>query len=154
VEQSQENITKKNGNLTRYHNTSKKWLSELDFVLVEHHFIKELIHTHFLEICQENLIDEISEKQKEIENMTSKINILILEIYTHEKRISLLLDNNQPVGLKLIHENHKLIQSRFNQLVEMNKLIKSIIFDIIKDIMIQYKLKKNIENSITQSKAS
>jgi len=154
VEHSQENITRKNGNLTRYHNTSKKWLSELDFILVEHHFIKELIQSHFVAICQENLIDEINEKQKEIEDLTSKINILILEIYMHEKQISLLTNYNRPTGLKLIYENHKLIKSRFSQISERNKLVKSVIFDIIKDIMEHLKQKKNVKNSIPQSKAS
>ncbi|GEM_PF-5380943 len=154
MEHSQENITRKNGNLTRYHNTSKKWLSELDFILVEHHFIKELIQSHFVAICQENLIDEINEKQKEIEDLTSKINILILEIYMHEKQISLLTNYNRPTGLKLIYENHKLIKSRFSQISERNKLVKSVIFDIIKDIMEHLKQKKNVKNSIPQSKAS
>jgi len=143
---------KKKNNLNKLYAISKKWISELEFILIEHHFIKELILSHFVDICQENLTSEANAQYKELEDLTKKINLLKFEIHSHEKKISVLFENDSLNNEILIRESHKLLVLKFEQINERNKLIKSLVFEMIKDIMKHYKQKKLLAHSVIQSK--
>jgi len=143
----------KKKNLNKLYTISKKWISELEFIVIEHHFIKELILSHFIDICQENLTSEANAQYKELEDLTKKINLLKFEIYSHEKKISVLFENDSLNNEILIRENHKLLSIKFEQLIERNMLIKSLVFEMIKDIMKHFKQKKLLAHPVIQSKA-
>lgn len=118
------------------HETSKKWLSELQFIKDEHLFFQDLITTYTLQIIDfknfsdtKEIIDVLNKSQKQN-------NELIEEVILHEKELELMVDGiNDLKKEKAYKKRHRQLLKNISSYLYDFKKVKTQLFSIVKDVM-------------------
>ncbi len=144
------NLSKKRKNLSKLHRISQKWHAELDFIRDEQHFLEDLISTFFIDLCSVEFFPDTRKLNLKLDESIKKGNLLTLELQTHEKFLVTLLESVHLEGEQNYRKLHKKLANRIDQFVQSNKLLKSRIFSIIKNIMKQHKQKLLLAHTNSQ----
>ncbi len=134
-------LSKKKKNLAKLHHISQKWSVELDFIYDEQRFLQDLISTFFIDLCSVEFFPDTRKLNQKLNESIKKGNLLTLELQTHEKYLVTLLESAHLEGEQNYRKLQKKLANRIDQFVQSNKLLKSRIFSIIKNIMKQHKQK-------------
>jgi hypothetical protein len=141
------NLSKKQKNLYKLHHISQKWITELEFIHDEQHFLQDLISTFFVDLCSVELFPDTRKLNQKLEESIKKGNMFILEIQTHDKHLITLLESTHLNGEADFRKAQRKLANRVEQFVQSNKLLKSRVFAIIKNIMKQHKQKRLIPHA-------
>ncbi|MGS2726545.1 hypothetical protein ACU8DI_08040 [Psychroserpens sp. BH13MA-6] len=124
------------------HSASKQWLSELEFIEDEHLFFNDLITTFTSELIAPDkfskgreLIDLIFQSQKQN-------NVLQNAVKTHENDLQIMVDGvNQIKEEQAYMEEHLGLISLINDFLKDYRVLKRALFDLIKTIKKEDKLR-------------
>ena len=133
-------------NAEQMHEASKEWLSELRFIRDEHLFFEDLITSYTLQLIapdkfadNKELIDVFNESQK-------RNNTIIEAVKIHENELKIMVDGiNQIEKEKAYIQEHKDLILIINDFLKEYKLIKKQLFDIIKNIKKEEKLRRLLD---------
>lgn len=123
------------------HQDSKAWLSELLFIKDEHLFYEDLIKSSTLQLIapdkfldNKEIIDILNRSQKEN-------NLLIEAVKVHENELQIMLDGiDQTKEESIYRKSHHGLIIQLNEFEKYYRILKSQIFDIIKNIKKEDKL--------------
>jgi len=144
------NLAKKKKNLYKLYTISQKWIAELEFIRDEHHFLQDLISTFFVDLCSVDYFPETRRLSKKLEESNKKANLFLLELRTHSKQLSTLIESSHLNGEEDFRKRQKKLANKFDQYVLGSKLLKSRVFAIIKNIMKQHKQKLLLSHANSQ----
>ena len=117
------------------------WINELDFIQDERIFLEHLLGSHFLALSTPELYEPTKELIKKLRNVENKGNELKLTIKIHKKHIAALIESTGVTEKSGFKKEHKIIKKEFENDVLNFKEVKKDIFDMIKEIMKEDKLK-------------
>lgn len=117
------------------HNTSKQWLSELEFIKDEHLFFSDLITTFTLQLINPEHFAKNKALINKISRSIKRNNQLIDEVKTHENDLKILVDGiNQIEKEKAYIKRHKSLLTEIGTFLENYKSLKFRLFNLIKTI--------------------
>lgn len=124
------------------HDTSKKWLSELEFCKEEQLFFENLIRSFTLQILDNNHFEESKLIIERITEIVKQTETLITAVQSHEKELSIMVDGvdqiEEETAYKKEHRNLIELISEFkNRYIS----IKSELFNLLKTVMKESKNK-------------
>lgn len=133
-------------NAEQMHEASKEWLSELRFIRDEHLFFEDLITSYTLQLIapdkfadNKEIIDVFNESQK-------RNNSIIEAVKIHENELKIMVDGiNQIEKEKAYIQEHKDLIVIINDFLKEYKLIKKQLFEIIKNIKKEEKLRRLLD---------
>lgn len=143
-------MSKKHKNLFKLHKISQNWIADLDFISDEERFLQDLISTFFVDLCSVDYFPDTRKINLKLEESKMKGNLLALEIRTHIKHLETLLESSHFEGEQKFRKEQKKLANKFDQYVQSNKLLKSRVFGIIKNIMKQHKQKLLLSDTTPQ----
>ncbi len=117
------------------HKQSLAWLSELNFIKDEHLFFEDLIKTFTIELLE---LKDFSNDKEIVDaiNRSEKRTIQFIDaVIAHEKGLKIMVDEiDQPTDEKAYKEEHKKLAVEVNQFLQEYRMLKSQVFNIIKDV--------------------
>ena len=124
------------------HRNSKEWLSQLEFLKVEHLFFEDLIKSYTLQLIKpekfahnKEIIDAINRSQK-------RNNLLIEAIKVHENELQIMVDGiNQDKEEAIYRKEHKALLTKISDFLMYYRSLKTQLFDIVKKIKKEEKRK-------------
>lgn len=117
------------------HDASKQWLSELRFIKDEHLFFEDLITLFTSQLIASNKFSDISEIIDTINASQKQNNTLIKTIKAHENGLEIMIDGvNQLEEEKAYKKDHKELIGKINTFLKNYKLLKTQLFDVLKNI--------------------
>ena len=134
-------MAEKAKNIYLLHDSSLKWITELDFINDEQAFLENLLSSHFLELSSSDHYEatrKLIKKLKEVEKSGSD---LIDTIELHNKHMATLIESKQLEYDQKLELEHEKIQMEFDNYLVKFKYVKKKIFNIIKQIMLDHKQK-------------
>ncbi len=132
--------------LFKLHEQNVTWLTELEFVQVEHIFLENLLSTHFLDLSSEKLIEPTKKLIQKLNDVEKMDNELEDAIQTHNKHVATLLESLQLDGKKDVVNEHQSIKNDFETFHLKFRFVKKKIYNMIKEIMKEHKQKLLISN--------
>lgn len=133
-----EKIKKK---LSKLHEQSTSWMSDLEFMKDEQIFLEHLLSTHFLDLSKSKLYEPTRKLIKKLKDVEKMGRDLFDKIQLHNKHLSTLIESSKYKGKKGFKKEHRHIEKDF-ETYELNfKYVKKKIFNMIKDIMKNHKQK-------------
>lgn len=134
-------MTEKAKNIYLLHDSSLKWITELDFITDEQAFLENLLSSHFLELSNSNhyeatrkLIKKLKEVEKSGVELTDTIEL-------HNKHMATMIESRQLEYDEKLEAEHEKIQLEFDNYLVKFKYVKKKIFNMIKQIMLDHKQK-------------
>jgi len=122
------------------HQSSKQWLSELNFMKDEHHFFEDLITSFTHKLIDPNNFEENKKVINAINHSKKENLVLINEIIEHEKELRVMVDGiDQPEKEREYKNEHRRLIRVFHRFRREYRELKSMLFKIIKDIRVQEK---------------
>jgi len=122
-------------NANEMHKGSQEWLSQLEFIKVEHLFFEDLIKSYTLQLIQpekfvhnKEIIDAINRSQKQN-------NLLIAEVKIHENKLQIMVDGiDQLKEEEAYKKEHRGLIIKISEFLMDYRSLKIELFDIIKNI--------------------
>jgi hypothetical protein len=134
-------MTEKAKNIYLLHDSSLKWITELDFITDEQAFLENLLSSHFLELSSSDHYEatrKLIKKLKEVEKTGVE---LVDTIELHNKHMATLIESKQLEYDHALEGEHEKIQMEFDNYLVKFKYVKKKIFNMIKQIMLDHKQK-------------
>jgi hypothetical protein len=127
------------------HKASKEWLSELRFIKDEHVFFKDLIATFTAQILDSGKFSDTKEIIYVINRSQKQNNTLIEAVKIHENELLVMVDGvDQIEEEKAYSKEHSDLIIAISEYIKEYKSLKTQLFDIIKNIKKEGKLKRLI----------
>jgi hypothetical protein len=121
---------------------TKVWLSEMDFIKVEQHFLKELLSQHIIGLCETDNFKNAKLLINGIEHESKLSDELIKNIKEHCANLVLLGEHIYVNKVNNIKENQEYLETEVENYIENFKYIKSQIFELVLYIMKKEKKQK------------
>ncbi|WP_046756688.1 hypothetical protein [Kordia jejudonensis] len=117
------------------HEDSLNWLSELNFIKDEHFFFGNLLQTFSVPLSELDVFSNEKEIIDVLNRSQRRTNTLIEAVTTHERELKIMVDGiNQPVDEKKYKDTHRDLKVETLAFLENYRMLKTQIFDIIKEI--------------------
>ncbi|WP_298423375.1 hypothetical protein [uncultured Kordia sp.] len=124
------------------HRDSLQWLSELNFIKDEHFFFENLLHTFSMQLSELDIFSNEKEIIDVLNRSQRSNNNLIEAVQTHEKDLKIMVDGiDQPKDEKIYKETHRGLKVETHEFFKNYRMLKTQIFDIIKDLKKEEKLR-------------
>ncbi|MDU8885708.1 hypothetical protein RXV94_06015 [Yeosuana sp. MJ-SS3] len=128
------------------HETSQKWLSELEFIKDECLFFDDLIKSYTLQMLDskhfvesKKMIDKLSSNQKETDNK-------IKSIKAHERELKIMVDGIDQLKEEAVYkEQHRKLIINVNEFLKNYRAFKTQLFNLIKKIIKEQKQKRLLQ---------
>lgn len=117
------------------HTEVKAWVSEIEFILVEQNFLKEIIVEHTLEICSTANYKKAKLFINGIEHESKLGKKLIDSVKEHRVNIDLLIENIFLKKEKEFRLNHELLKLEVVNYTDNFKYIKQQVFELVLHVM-------------------
>ncbi|TRZ41260.1 hypothetical protein [Robertkochia solimangrovi] len=125
------------------HEDSKSWLSELEFMITEQHFLDDLFGNYFIKLSSEKYLEKGRDLVERLEMSKNGVKSMIRDVQKHNNELEILLDGvDQPYEEKEVKADHLLIRERMHELSHGFKELKSDFFILIGNIMVAEKRKR------------
>ncbi|WP_178988335.1 hypothetical protein [Winogradskyella schleiferi] len=117
------------------HDTSKEWLSELNFIKDEHLFFEDLVTQFTSQLIAFGNFSSIKEIIDTINRSQKQNNTLIEAVKLHENELQIMVDGiNQVKEEKAYVKEHSDLIIAMTEFLKDYKSLKTQLFDIIKTI--------------------
>ncbi|RXP61880.1 hypothetical protein EC396_03480 [Lutibacter sp. HS1-25] len=114
---------------------TKTWLSEMDFIKVEQHFLKELLSQHIIGLCETDNFKNAKLLINGIEHESKLSDELIKNIKEHTANLVLLREHIYVNKVGNLKDNQEYLETEVENYIENFKYIKSQIFELVLYIM-------------------
>lgn len=130
-------------NSTHYlHGKVQQWISEIEFIKIEQHFLKELLGSHVLELCQEDKFQSAKLFLKGLEHEEGLGKELIVAMNEHRMNLGLLIEQVHLKKEDLFRKTHEQLKIEMKDYVHNFKYLKEQVFELILVIMRKDKKQK------------
>lgn len=125
------------------HQASRNWLSELNFIKDEQHFLEELIKSYTLQLIDNSnftksktIVDGLNKLQKKNKSLIDAVNI-------HEKELEIMVDGIDQKKEEQAYKNkHRELIIYVSKYLKDYRELKTRLFEIIKSVMKKAKQKR------------
>ena len=121
--------------IEKLHETTKTWISEIDFIDYEIRFLKHLLGAKYIDCLDVGLYDRIQEFTKELFNKKSDCISLKELVVAHENKISDLIYEEENITNKAALETHTQLALQVNKFISSYKYLKLQIFEIVENTL-------------------
>ena len=126
---------------------TKKWNSEINFIKVEQHFLKEILSEHILILCE---TDNFQKAKLLLNSIAHEIKLgdeLIVDIKDHSVNLALLIENIYLNREDNFRNHQEYLKSEVNNYLDNFKYLKEQVFELVLFIMKREKQKKLLVDS-------
>jgi len=128
------------------HNTSKKWMSELEFCKEEQLFFEDLIRSFTLQILDNNHFKESKKLIEKLGIIVKQTQVLINAVKSHERELSILLDGIDQIQEETAYrKEHRNLIELIGEFQKRYQSIKAKLFGLIKIVMKEGKQKRLLD---------
>lgn len=125
------------------HHSSLQWLSELNFIKDEHHFLNELIRSFTLQITNLGLFEKSRDLVMDISNSELQVDKSLKKVRIHENQLSIMIDDvDQPKMEKAYTETHRDLMIEIDAYCKSYRSLKASLFSMLSSIMKKEKQKR------------
>lgn len=125
------------------HADVKLWLSELEFILTEQHFLDNLFGDYFIKLSSPEFFNRGKDLVERLEMSVKGVNLMIQTVKKHNNDLEVLLDGqNQPFEEREVKAEHTELEERVFSVLHAFKELKADFFITIGDILVQEKRKR------------
>lgn len=117
------------------HTEVKNWVSEIEFILVEQNFLREIIVEHTLEICSTSNYKKAKLFLNGIDHESKLGKKLIENLKEHQVNIDLLIESIFLKKEKEFRLNHELLKLEVINYTDNFKYIKQQVFELVLHVM-------------------
>lgn len=118
-----------------FHDDTKNWVSEIDFITDEIRFLEHLLSTNYIDCIEAGLSKKIEILVKKM-TAEKQVGKTVKEVIKEQELIlSNLIKNNSASYNKNYLEKHIKLETEINYYIKKYKNIKKQIFDIIENII-------------------
>ena len=130
----------------KMHDTSKQWLSELEFIKDEQLFFDDLIKSYTLQLIDSKHFGESKEIVDKLSKFQKKTDSLIKIIKMHEGELKIMSEGMYQLEKK---ENYKTKHGELNinviEFLKKYRVLKTQLFNLIKNIIKEQKQKRLLQ---------
>jgi len=124
------------------HNDSRLWISEIDFVIDEIRFLKNLLSSNYIQLLDAGLSKKTTELAKKISQKKKSAKIFIKLIKDHNNRLANLIESKSVTSNVHYFDTHKKLELEIYIFSKKYKKTKRKIFEILDEIMTTKGMKK------------
>ena len=124
------------------HDDSKLWISEIDFVIDEIKFLKNLLSSNYIQLLDAGLSKKTTELVKKISEKKKSAKIFIKLIKDHNNRLASLIESKSVTSNIHYFDTHKKLELEIFIFSKKYKKIKRQIFKILDQILTTKRMKK------------
>ena len=125
------------------HQDALVWISDLEFIKVEQHFLNSLIKNHTLELISGEVFNQSKKLVGELSKEEKEVTSLLEVVKRHSNQLEILADGiNQLQEEKIYKEAHYNLKIDVSRYEDTFKKTKSGIFQLIAKLMKQKKQKR------------
>ncbi len=118
------------------HAKTVRWISELEFVKTEQHFLEELIEENTLNILSVNTFSQSKELITHLSKTEMKVNALFLQVQRHNNKLDMLVKTEEAKQVKdNVKEMHYELEAAVTSFLSDFKELKTDVFNLIKSII-------------------
>lgn len=134
------------------HGNSKKWLSELQFIVDEHLFFQDLVKTYTPQLLNTEELSDTVEIIDVLNRSQKRNNELIEMVKNHEKKLEIMVDGiDEPKEESAYKSEHKQLIETMSGFYKEYTTIKEQLFQVIKSAIKKEKEERAIdERTITK----
>lgn len=114
---------------------TKKWKSEINFIIVEHDFLQELLGEYIVGLCKTQNFQKAKFLLKGLEHENKLGFELLKEIDDHAINLTLLIENIYLKREDSFRKNHEYLKIETQNYIENFKYLKKQVFDLVLLIM-------------------
>ncbi len=140
---SKQKVSFTHKNISELHQKTQNWISEINFIKIEQNFLRELIGSHILELCNTNsAFNEAKFLLKGIDHEDKLGHELIKSIDIHKMNLALLIENIYLKKEDEFRKDHTELKNEVINYIQNFKYIKKQVFELVLKIMKKEKQKK------------
>jgi len=124
------------------HDDSKLWISEIDFVIDEIRFLKNLLSSNYIQLLDAGLNKRTTELVKKVSEKKESAKVFIKLVKDHNNRLASLIESKSVTSNIHYFDTHKKIELEIFIFSKKYKKIKRQIFEILDEIMTTKAMKK------------
>ena len=122
------------------HDSSKKWLSELDFTKDEELFLDDLIKSYTLQLIDSKHFEESKKFVDELKEFHKKTDNMIKLVKSHERKLKIMVDGvDQLEEEDNYKDEHRYLNNNMEKFLGKYRVFKSQLFNLIKNIIKEQK---------------
>ena len=125
------------------HAKTTQWISELEFIKTEQHFLEELIEENTLNLLSGDTFSKSKELVTHLSNTEKKVDILLPKIHGHNNDLEILINNLETKKVQdHVKEIHYELETAVDSFLADFRELKTDVFDLIKLIIKRNKQKR------------
>ncbi|WP_341215629.1 hypothetical protein [uncultured Wocania sp.] len=133
-------------NTETMHNTSKKWLSELEFTKDEQLFFDDLIKSYTLQLIDSKHFTESKNVVNQLVKLKKETDGLIETIKLHERELKIMVDGIDQIELeKAYRDKHGKLIITVSNFLEDYRTLKMRLFALVKGVLKDNKQKRLLQ---------
>lgn len=120
-----------NNSIEYLHGKTQRWTTEIQFILVEQKFLKELLEDHIMNLCD---TQSFAKGKLLLNGLNHEANLgveLIESIKEHKINLALLIENIYLKRERIFRENHDFLKIEFRNYIENFRCIKELLFELV-----------------------
>lgn len=121
--------------IEQLHKKTQEWISEIEFIKVEQHFLKEILSEHIIGLCKSDNFNKAKLLLKGIEHEQNLGDELITSIKNHNVNLALLMEHIYIKKEADFRENHDFLKIEVKNYIQNFKYIKEQVYELILFIM-------------------
>ena len=112
---------------------TEEWKNNLDFQLFEIEFLQNLIKTYFVELLDQENLDELRELQKDLYQYENQSKLLLENVDVHLSHIVKVIDEPFTFDASAFRQEHELLEDNTSALLIKHNTMKLTAFKMVKD---------------------
>lgn len=125
------------------HNSSKKWLSEIEFAKDEQLFFDDLVKSYTLQLIDSKHFKESRRIITQLDKLHRETDELLDSLKKHEKGLKIMVDGKDEIELENAYKSeHAKLIIAVSDFLENYRTLKKQLFALVKSIMKEMKQKR------------
>ena len=125
------------------HQASRNWLSELNFIKDEQHFLEDLIKSYTLQLIDNSNFEKSKKIVDGLNKLQKKNKSLIKAVNIHESDLKIMVDGIDQIKEEQAYKNkHRELIIYVSKYLKDYRALKAKLFDVIKAVMKKGKQKR------------
>tara|TARA_R110000868_G_scaffold108051_1_gene295269 strand:+ start:11238 stop:11681 length:444 start_codon:yes stop_codon:yes gene_type:complete len=128
------------------HDTSKKWLSELEFAKDEQLFFNDLVKSYTLQLISSKHFNESKNIVAQLGKLQKQTDTLIEATKDHERGLKIMIDGINQIELENTYKNeHRKLIIKVLDFLDTYRLLKTQLFTLVKGVLKEKKQKRLLQ---------
>ena len=125
------------------HETSKQFLSELNFIKDEQLFLNDLVKSFTLQLIDTDIFEESKKVIDQIQRFEKDMETLLKKVRAHENQLQIMVDDIDQLTMEKAYiVTHKELLNDVNEYVVKYRKVKERLFKVVSSVMKREKQKR------------